>query len=271
MSVWTENDINYLLNNYSQVGKITCAEVLNRTPNAVRIKAKSLGIETGTWTKEEIEFLLEYYHLHGSEFCAKSLPKRSRQAVKSKALSLGLRFSGKQQYINNSHIEYLEWLNNNRPNIIPLENYVNSSTKILHKDQQCGHTWKVIPSNIKKGTNCPTCSRKGYSKIAIRWLNSLNIQTIKHAENGGEQVILGSRVDGYDPITNTIYEFHGDRYHGNLDIFAPEDNCHPFEKDKTAEELWQETYDRMERLSKVAEVIYIWENDYRNGKTFSRF
>ncbi len=39
-----------------------------------------------------------------------------------------------------------------------LEEYVMSHTPINHKCNKCKGIWKAQPSNIKNGTNCPTCS-----------------------------------------------------------------------------------------------------------------
>ena len=61
------------------------------------------------------------------------------------------------------------------------------------------------------------------SKIGFQWLHvqdqKLGGNRIRHAGNGGEQtLILESwgkvRVDGYDPIKRTVYEFHGCEFHG---------------------------------------------------------
>ena len=38
-----------------------------------------------------------------------------------------------------------------------LEEYVNSSTKILHK-HSCGFEWKIVPNSIHRGRSCPKCS-----------------------------------------------------------------------------------------------------------------
>lgn len=152
---------------------------------------------------------------------------------------------------------------------ISLEPYQRLDKKILHKHLKCGYEWKVIPNNLLRGTSCPQCSKKPYSKLAIKWLNSIN-PNILHAENGGEKVIAGYKVDGYDPETNTVYEFHGDVYHGNLDRFLPNDTPHPY-NDLTADELWEATFEKMNDISKIANVIYIWENDYLNGRPEYRF
>jgi len=151
-----------------------------------------------------------------------------------------------------------------------LESYKGLGTKILHKHNKCGYEWLVIPNNLLRGSNCPRCSKKPYSKIAIKWLESFKLN-ILHAENGGEQVIAGYKVDGYDPDTNTVYEFHGDVYHGNLDRFNPDDTPHPYNRELTADQLWEATFNKMNNLSKVSNVIYIWENDYLNGRSEYRF
>ena len=75
------------------------------------------------------------------------------------------------------------------------------------------------------------------SKAAFQWLYFLESQIpkqgaapdrIRHARNGGEQrVVVGPDsffVDGYDPVTNTVYEFHGCLWHGCR-------FCHPTRRD----------------------------------------
>lgn len=60
------------------------------------------------------------------------------------------------------------------------------------------------------------------SKIALEWLcvqdQQLGGHCIKHTRNVGEQMIQIKRgkvkVDGYYPITKTVYEFYGCEYHG---------------------------------------------------------
>ena len=61
------------------------------------------------------------------------------------------------------------------------------------------------------------------SKSGFQWLHvqdqKLGGNRIKHAGNGGEQTLMIEswgkvRVDGYDPIKKTVYEFHGCEFHG---------------------------------------------------------
>lgn len=50
-------------------------------------------------------------------------------------------------------------------------------------------------------------------------------------------------MDGYCQKTNTIYEFHGDMWHGNPRIFESDICCSPF-SDLTAGRLYQKTIER---------------------------
>lgn len=107
-----------------------------------------------------------------------------------------------------------------------------------------------------------------YSRKAIRWLDHVsqkeNIK-IQHAVNGGEYTILGTRfrADGFCEETNTIYEFYGDRFHGNPMIFATEDKCHPYDNDITAGELYALTIERERLIIKMGyNLVIMWEHNY---------
>jgi len=71
-----------------------------------------------------------------------------------------------------------------------------------------------------KKSGCIKCAKIGYSKVAIEWMESImdeNNIYIQHAENNGEHILDNTkiRVDGYCHETNTVYEFHGDYWHGH--------------------------------------------------------
>jgi hypothetical protein len=72
-------------------------------------------------------------------------------------------------------------------------------------------------------------------------------------------------VDGYDPITNTVYEFLGDYYHGNPNIYNSEEcnkTCH-----KTYGKLYLDTITRLNIIKLLGyNVKYIWESDWKQFK-----
>lgn len=110
----------------------------------------------------------------------------------------------------------------------------------------------------------PRRDNKSYSKLAIEWLKTFDNSNILHAENGGERFIAGYLVDGYDPITNTAYEFHGDCWHGNPEKYNWDDKCHPY-NDKTASQLYFETVQKSMKILKVSNLIEVWESEFKRG------
>lgn len=125
--------------------------------------------------------------------------------------------------------------------------------------------------------NIPITYTVGFSKIAIMWLETIMDQEqihIRHMLNHpkGEYKIPYTRqgdskqsyikVDGFCEKTNTVYEFHGDRFHGNPNIFGPDEQCHPF-TNETASELYQRTVLK-EQIIKSAgyNLVVMWENDF---------
>jgi hypothetical protein len=110
----------------------------------------------------------------------------------------------------------------------------------------------------------------GYSNIAIKWLEEhLNLGgTLLHYLSGGEFRIPGTRyrVDGFIQESSTVLEFLGDPWHGNPYRYKLDDYCNPYDKTKTAGQLYEETMTRLKHIHSLGyTVIYIWESEYRKG------
>jgi len=108
----------------------------------------------------------------------------------------------------------------------------------------------------------------GHSQVALDWLKSIEKKlgiSLQHAESGGEyRIPLANgkhyKVDGYCEETKTIYEFHGDYYHGNPAIYAPETINTTV--NKTMGELYQATLNREEFLRNGWNLVVIWESEW---------
>lgn len=164
--------------------------------------------------------------------------------------------------------EFINKSNNIHNNIYEYpEKYINARTKIKIICKKHG-MFEQTPNNHLRGSGCPKCNIYGkYSKKSIKWLNIIakheNI-FIQHAENIGEFHIPHTTLhaDGYCKQLNTIYEFYGDRFHGNLQLFPPNYKCHPF-TNETTKYLHDKTLERERNIKKLGyNVISIWENDY---------
>lgn len=135
-----------------------------------------------------------------------------------------------------------------------------------------GHVWKTVARFVVlQMVGCPQCAIRNYSKKSIEWLKNIeqhaNIK-IQHAENGGEKLITtpdGKRyyVDGFCESNNTVYEFHGSKYHGDPSVFEPEDTPHPYDKKTTSSELYEKTIIKQNDLIKMGyNVVVMWESEY---------
>lgn len=130
-----------------------------------------------------------------------------------------------------------------------------------------GHLGVTTWNNFKHGQGCPKCFVGKVSRISQEWLDSLSISRLER-----EKVLrVGSRVfkvDGFDPDTNTVYEFLGDFWHGNPDVFSAD------EINRATKESFGYLYEQtMEKLFVLEAggftVKYIWESVFRSEHAFN--
>jgi len=91
---------------------------------------------------------------------------------------------------------------------------------------------------------------------------------IKHVRNGGEQTVVTDTdsyfVDGYDPMTRTVYEFHGCLWHGCKRCFPRDRQTkHPVNPDRTLDELLRATQVKAQTLRTAGyRVVELWEHEW---------
>ncbi len=139
-----------------------------------------------------------------------------------------------------------------------LVNYINTDTKIKIICPSHGIFEQLPWGHLKYG--CRACGIHT-SNIEKFWIESLGISTIIPQYR---IPLLNFTVDGYDPITNTIYEFYGDYWHGNPKKFPSHKINTRTPAKKTFGQLYEDTLKR-ELLLKDAgyKVISVWEGDIR--------
>lgn len=132
--------------------------------------------------------------------------------------------------------------------------YVNSKHKIEIICPSHGKFYQ-IPNDHLSGHGCPTCHHR-ISKSEIKFLDYVGI-----CHNNTQKYIKPYKVDGYDPKTNTIYEYLGDYYHGNPEIF--DSNDYNQKCKKSYGELYQITLGKLTTLKQRGYIVkYIWETDW---------
>jgi hypothetical protein len=143
-------------------------------------------------------------------------------------------------------------------------NYKKAIEKIIIICKKHGE-FQQRPNNHLSGSGCPKCHNNNYSKKQIEWLNFIQFKdniVIAHALNEGEFNIPNTKfkADGFCKETNTIYEFHGDYWHGNQNIYDPKEETY---FGKTFGELYEKTLEREKQIKDMGfNLISIWESDW---------
>jgi hypothetical protein len=142
-----------------------------------------------------------------------------------------------------------------------LSEYVKSTDHIKMQCNRCSRIFDQQPSAHLQGNGCSACSRN-ISNKEIKWLDSFNNENLirQHKINISGKIY---NVDAYDPITNTVYEFYGDYWHGNPEVFDKESMNKNL--NITFGELYNKTINR-EKIIKNSGfyIISIWESEYIN-------
>ena len=165
--------------------------------------------------------------------------------------------------------EFMSKANNIHENIYDYSKtvYQDAVSKVIVICKTHGE-FSISPNNHLRGRGCPTCgSSNQHSGISIGWLLFMEkryLTEIQHARNLGEFVIPGTKfkADGYIKSSNTIFEFHGDFWHGNPELYD-ENELNP-RVGITYGELYNKTMAKSKIiLDKGYNLIEIWENDWK--------
>lgn len=153
-------------------------------------------------------------------------------------------------------------------NIKRYDNCKNCMVKMKWQCAKCDGIWSARPNDVLSThrSGCPYCRKKNYSKKAVEWLTQIERQeriSIQHAGKGYEYKIPGTRfyVDGFCYDNNTVYEFHGNAFHGNPRMYMPTDTCHPYDVKLTAGLLYEKTLKREHKLISLGyKLVIMWED-----------
>lgn len=113
-------------------------------------------------------------------------------------------------------------------------------------------------AHIYKNEGCPKCGTLSVSNSEIEFLDFMRID-----EKFRQFPIDTFIVDGIDESTKTVYEFLGDYWHGNPDLY----DGRKLNKSLGIHfgQLYKKTFWRFGRISEMGYSIkYIWENDWKS-------
>ena len=150
--------------------------------------------------------------LCGCEF--ESLPYSLEHGTGCPNCSFGRKKSNKQ-FINEINERHGK-------NVIPIEKYVDDSTKILFKCRKCGHTWHQKPRAVLNGRGCPKCRIKHLERDIDELLKNEEVVFQKQFEWLKDKGALF--LDFYLPKYNIAIECQGIQHFKPVD-FAGKGNA----------------------------------------------
>lgn len=118
--------------------------------------------------------------------------------------------------------------------------------------------FKMTPKDHLRGHGCKACG-SGISPASQQWLDSLGVNEREYRIPNTKYI-----VDGYDPSTNTVYEFMGVYWHGHPDYFHPED-VNPSVK-RTYGDLYKDTLKKIKDIEDLGYIIIVQWEDPQNRK-----
>lgn len=238
-----------------QCGNEDVAVALSSTTNDFSIKSKAIhnnfyDYSKTIYTNNNTYVIIicpnhgEFLQTPASHLNGSGCPTHAIESSRIKRVSNTQEFTTKANIVHNNFYGYLK------------TKYETAFKKIIITCPEHGD-FNQNPGAHLMGTNCPKCV-KSVSKKETIWLNSLNIQHRSVRIKTDKRSFV---VDGFDPKTNSIYEFYGDYWHGNPNKF----NSTDFNKTvkKTFGELYNETVLRENLLKEAGyNIISMWENNF---------
>lgn len=104
-----------------------------------------------------------------------------------------------------------------------LEDYVLGATPIRHRHSECGHEFKVAPTNFKQGSRCPQCGGfKGELGVAkhltlrdLEYMTQVSFKDLKYKGNLRYDfaIIKNNKIDA-------LIEFDGEQHYRPIEFFG---------------------------------------------------
>lgn len=138
---------------------------------------------------------------------------------------------------------YMECLNKGLD--LPIEDYINDTSKIKHKCSKCGYIYKQIPSNHLQGNGCPRCKDSKGESLIKNYLDEHSIEYIPQKTFGDLKDKTYLSYDFYLPKYRLLIEYQGVQHFKSVKYFGGKKQ---FEK--------QQYHDKLKRE-------YAKNNDYK--------
>lgn len=161
---------------------------------------------------------------------------------------------GKGRLSNELFIEKCNKIHSNRYDYLKVQ-YSRSNKKVIITCNNHGD-FEITPNAHLNGEGCRRCNRNG-GVMENNWLDSLFIP-----RDYRQWKIGNFYIDGIDLKNNIIYEFYGDFWHGNPEVYKQGDINRV--NGIRHGELYRKTIEREDYLKSLGyKIISIWESEYK--------
>ena len=215
--IWTDKEIVFLQNNYNIKGIKACANDLSRSDSSVAKKAGRLGLKApGGGLKTTAQYDIDLFnkeidinYLEDYKGANISILHECIEGHIFKARPSNV-LSGMGCPICSNRFTRTSKQYSNQISFKILEDYIDTRTPILH---QCtnNHIWKAPPSNILRGTGCPSCSQSGFNnnKPAILYYIKITKNDYTYYKIGITNRTVKDRfINDSDKIIISLREIH---------------------------------------------------------------
>lgn len=217
-----------------QFQHLKCGHIWTVRPNDIN---KSCGCPkcSGYAKINHDQFIKELAEKRPDVECLGS-PTNSKEKIKFKHLTCGHIWYGTPRVVLNidkscpncakngkkSPDRFATELREKRPDIICLEPYVDSRTKILFKNIHCGHIWKTRPVYILRGGGCTICKEWRGETTIRNWLQHNKIEFLPQHIFKDCKNINGLPFDFYIPSLNLCIEHQGGQHFKSVEYWGGE-------------------------------------------------
>jgi len=184
MAIWTNQDLDILIQFYPTKGLQYCMAKLNRSRDSVSKKAARLNIRSALCNvkKTNLSYSIEIKNMgyeniepyvnamtkikHRHITCGHTWdvsPNRLLAGVQ--CLYCGNSTKSTQAMYKESYNEFLK-----DRDIECLDTYIDFNTKLTHRHLLCEYTWETTPNSTFSGSRCPKCAKSGFDPSVLSTL-----------------------------------------------------------------------------------------------------
>lgn len=214
--LWTQEEKNYLIENYLSANINDLVEYFGRTIDAIQLKAKRIGCKKDIyWDKDKFNIFLnenygDDYKLIG-EFKTVNTKLKIFHKICGKIWNVfpsSLIYSGNKclncskrlKYTHDSFCEKLKKINNH---IVVIGEYKSINERVECRCLIDGYEWFGIPKGLLIGNSCPKCINKISNRTQEEYEKELfeinpNIIVIGKYEKTIKKILVKCKIDGFE-------------------------------------------------------------------------